>query len=337
VKLVVVLNETAGTFAAAKSDVHREIADTFAAVGLDPPIEAVPPLRLRGAVRRARDEGAAAVVVGGGDGSLNTAARELAGSGCVLGILPLGTFNHLAKDLGIPLDLAGAVGVIAAGKVAALDIAEVNGRVFVNHSAIGIYPRMLRHRDLQRHRFGRSKGLATAVAMAAALRDYPTFSLRIRIGDEAITRRTPFVFIATNRYLLDAYGIGIGGGGRHRPVLLVAPDEGRLSLLRMGGRALLGRRPLDRSADALTFTSALIESRRRRLLVEIDGEYAMLRPPLRYRFRPAALGVLHLLGRTELSTGASVGSGRGRESWTGTAWAAAGSASRGVFASASAS
>jgi diacylglycerol kinase family enzyme len=285
-------------------------------------------------VRQARDRGAGTVIVGGGDGSLNTAASELAGSACRLGILPLGTFNHFAKELGIPLDLAGAVGVIAAGHAAPLDLAEVNGRLFINHSAIGIYPRMLRHRELQRARLGRNKWLAMAVATLRAVRDYPTLGLRIRVAGEAIARRTPFVFIASNRYILRTYGVG-SGGGRNQLVLVVAHDEGRLALLRIGAKAFSGRSALDGAVDALTFTKAVIDSRRRALRVEIDGEVALLRPPLRYRLRPAALDVLMPRGAAELSSAASVETDGGR-AWIGTASAAAGSVSRDAGASASA-
>jgi diacylglycerol kinase family enzyme len=331
-KLVVLLNETAGTFAGRTPEIRR----AFGAVRLAPEIATVGPGMLGAAVAAARDGGADAVIVGGGDGSLSTAAAELAGSSCGLGVLPLGTFNHFAKDLGIPLDLVGAARIVAEAHMAPLDIAEVNGRVFINHSALGIYPRMVRHRDLQRARFGRSKWLAMAVATVAALRDYPTFGLRIRVAGEAIARRTPFVFIGNNGYLLDAYGIGVGGG-RDKLALLVAHDAGRLALVRMGMRAFSGRSALGGDLDALTFTSAFIDSRRRALRVEIDGEVAMLEPPLRYRLRPGALSVLQPRRPAELSPVVSVGIGGGRKSWIGTASAAAGNASRVVCASVSAS
>jgi diacylglycerol kinase family enzyme len=323
---VAFLNASAGGLAGYAADAAAaRVAAALAAGGLDCAVETVAPGELAERVRRARDGGAEAVIVGGGDGSLNTAAGLLAGSGTALGVLPLGTFNHFAKDLGIPLDLEGAVRALAGARPAALDVAEVNGRIFINHSAIGVYPRMLRHRDLQRARFGRSKWLATVVASAAALREYPTFGLRIRIGDDAIVRRTPLVFVGNNGYILDSYGTGIGGG-RDKLALLVAHDVGRLRLLRMGLGALSGHLDLGHGADALTFSSAVIESRRRHLLVEIDGEVATLDPPLHYRLLPGALNVLQPEPAAELSPPLDVGLGGGRERWTGTESAAAGSA-----------
>src|SRR5215218_7585967 len=88
----------------------------------------------------AHETGAEAVVAGGGDGTVGSVAGALAGHGMPLGVLPLGTLNHFAYDLGIPFTLDGAIAVIAAGHVASIDVGEVNGHVFVNNSSIGLYP-----------------------------------------------------------------------------------------------------------------------------------------------------------------------------------------------------
>ncbi|MGB6195357.1 MAG: diacylglycerol kinase family protein, partial [Methyloceanibacter sp.] len=92
------------------------------------------------ALARARSAEIDAVVVGGGDGSIRTVAGVLAQTGVPLGILPLGTLNHFAKDLGIPLHLKEAAEVIAKGEKRTVDLAEVNGETFINNSSIGIYP-----------------------------------------------------------------------------------------------------------------------------------------------------------------------------------------------------
>jgi diacylglycerol kinase family enzyme len=114
-----------------------------------------------------------AIVVGGGDGSVGTVAGVLAGTGVPLGVLPLGTLNHFAKDLGIPTDLAGAVAVIAAGQTRDVDIAEVNGKPFVNNSSIGLYPHMVIHRDRQTRLLGIGKPLATLLASLHTLQRFP--------------------------------------------------------------------------------------------------------------------------------------------------------------------
>src|SRR6185503_16647759 len=98
-----------------------------------------------------------AVVIGGGDGTVSAAADRAVRHGKPIGVLPLGTLNHFARDLGMPPDLRDAVRAIATGVVREVDVGEVNGRVFVNNSSIGVYPTVVRDRDEQRLRFGRGK------------------------------------------------------------------------------------------------------------------------------------------------------------------------------------
>ena len=105
------------------------------------------------------ERGDPVMIVGGGDGSISAAASALAGTETKLGILPLGTLNHFARDLAIPTDLDEAARLIAGGSDRRVDIGEMNERVFINNSAIGLYPLMVIDRDLQRKRLGRSKRL----------------------------------------------------------------------------------------------------------------------------------------------------------------------------------
>src|SRR5476649_731552 len=109
------------------------------------------------AAKRALARGVDAVVAGGGDGTINAVASVLAGSSVALGVLPLGTLNHFAKDLNIPLDLDQAIATIARGTTAQVDVGDVNGRIFVNNSSLGLYPHIVRARDQQQRRLGRGK------------------------------------------------------------------------------------------------------------------------------------------------------------------------------------
>ena len=86
--------------------------------------------------RRAVADGAPVVVAGGGDGTINAVASALVGSQTRLGVLPLGTLNHFAKDMNIPLDLDAAVANAVRGKTARVDVGEVNGRIFLNNSCL---------------------------------------------------------------------------------------------------------------------------------------------------------------------------------------------------------
>jgi diacylglycerol kinase family enzyme len=115
-------------------------------------------------------------------------------------VLPLGTLNHFAKDAGIPLDLDEAVATIAAGNVRQVDVAEVNDRIFINNSSVGLYPMMVSSREAQQRQLGRSKRLAMLVASLRALRNFKRRHLSIRIAGREEMIETPLLFVGNNRY-----------------------------------------------------------------------------------------------------------------------------------------
>ena len=272
----------------------RALRAKFAAHGLAAHITlAASGEHMLAAAAKAVAERVAIVVAGGGDGTINAVASVVLGSDSVFGVLPMGTLNHFAKDLGIPLDLDGAVRNVAEGKAVQVDVGEVNGRIFLNNSSLGLYPDIVRDRERQQRRLGRGKWLAAGWATLGALRRYPFLSLRLKVGDEQHARRTPFVFIGNNEYTMHGFSIGervrLDGG---KLSLYVAQRPGRLSLLRLGWRALWGRLAQERDFDVLSVEDMEIGTRHARLRVATDGEVTLMATPLRYRIRPAALRVL---------------------------------------------
>jgi diacylglycerol kinase family enzyme len=248
-------------------------------------------------VRAALARGATLVVGGGGDGTLNPVAAALLadarGAKSRFGVLPLGTLNHFAKDLGIPLELEDAVAVLAQGRVAEVDVAEVNGRPFLNNSSLGLYPDIVRERERQQARLGRGKWPAFAWACVAALRRYSFHTVRLCVDGREIVRRTPFVFVGNNDY--DFSGMDIGA--RHRLdggelSVWVAHRTGRLGLLWFALAALFGQLHRVHGLDHLRTDELVIESRSPRLRGGTDGEVQELETPLRYRSRPRSLRVL---------------------------------------------
>lgn len=233
------------------------------------------------------------VVAGGGDGTLSAIASRLVGTGIPMGVLPLGTLNHFAKDLGVPLTLGDAVRVIAAGHTTDVDVGEVNGRIFINNSGLGLYPDIVRHRDRQQRTLGRSKWHALAWASWSLLRRYPFVQVRLLIDGQSREWRTPFVFVGNNEYAME--GLRIGGRGRldaGRLCVYVAQQPGRVGLLRLALHALVGRLRQASDFDALSATELLIETRRQRIHVAADGEVWPMTSPLRYRVLPGALRVI---------------------------------------------
>jgi len=242
--------------------------------------------------RRALEEGASTVVAGGGDGTVNAVASVLAGSDVRLAVLPLGTLNHFAKDLRIPLDLDAAVANAVHGVPRQVDVGEVNGRIFLNNSSLGIYPDIVRDREQQQRHLGRGKWPAFGRAVLAAARRFPFLNVRLKINGEEHVRRTPFVFIGNNEYL---QGLTLGARGRldeGRLCLYVAQKPTRLGMLVYALHALLGRLAQARDFDVLSSSELVIETRRHHLRVATDGEVTVMRPPLCYRSRASALSVI---------------------------------------------
>jgi diacylglycerol kinase family enzyme len=243
---------------------------------------------------RAAAEGADALVAGGGDGTVSHAAGAALAAGMTLGVIPLGTLNHFARDAGIPLDLDLAVAAIAAGHVRRVDAAEVNGRIFVNTSSVGLYPMMVDEREAQRRKLGRSKRLAMLVASLRALRHFNRKRLSIRIESREATIETPLLFVGNNRYDTRLTTLGARARLDGGELCLYAPlARTRLHFLGLAMRGLFGRLDQQRDFVALDgISEAEIAAGATALKVSTDGETNLMATPLRYRIHPGALRLL---------------------------------------------
>jgi diacylglycerol kinase family enzyme len=292
IPIAVIINGGAGS--GHDEQVVRELQDKFAAVGLDATVTlARGGAEIAAAAHAALASAAQIVVAGGGDGTINAVASVVAGSAVAFGVLPMGTLNHFARDAGIPLALDDAIRNVAEGKRRQVDMGEVNDSIFLNNSSLGLYPDIVREREKQQRRLGRGKWLAACWATVAALRRYPFLDVRLVVDGERHARRTPFVFIGNNEYLM--HGLAIGARERldsGRLSLYVAQRPGRLGLLRFAWRALFGRLAQERDFDVLSAHSVEIATRHKRLRVATDGEVTVMATPLRYRIRPRALMVI---------------------------------------------
>lgn len=293
-RIAVLLNSDGGRLSR-----DPELADqtraAFAAAKVEARIETLSAAKL---VERAREligtGGLDALAIGGGDGTLGAVAALLSGTGLPLGILPFGTLNHFARDAGIPADVAGAVAVVTAGYAKAVDLAEVNGHVFVNNSSVGLYPLMVRDREHQQDRLGRGKWPAMARAAVRAAWRLSRWRLIIHAAGQSENIETPILFVGNNRYETSLFGLGTRAALDDGALFLYAlKGRSRMALARSVVRALLGR--LDQDRDFVVIggvAEARIDSRRKRLHVAADGEALTLDTPLRYRIRPGALKLL---------------------------------------------
>jgi diacylglycerol kinase family enzyme len=256
-------------------------------------VETVEPAQIGPRLAAAAREGYDALIIGGGDGSVNAAATALLGRKTALGVLPLGTLNWLAQDLNISLDVDEALRQLADAEPQEIDVAEVNGSIFLCNSFIGLPPIISeRRQDLRGQPLSeRLRGyLALPKELARSVR-----RLALLIDDQKAPRliRALTVVISNNPY-------------REEAALMPkrrALDEGRLGLyiskhrtiwqtVWLMVRAAFGRWQGDPNLESQELKRLTIRSRAKRLRVSNDGELLWLHTPLRYRIRPKALTVL---------------------------------------------
>jgi diacylglycerol kinase family enzyme len=287
---LVFLNERSGT-----SRSRDAIAQAFAAVDIPCQVRILNRhINLPAIIDYAASTGTA-IVAAGGDGTVNCIASAVVEKHpeASFGVLPVGTLNHFAKDMKLPLTLEAAARVIGAGVTRQVDAGEVNGHLFVNNSSIGFYPGMV----LQRERLRKVGWNKWASLLIASLRAFLRFRhLRVRVtlsNGECLHRTTPFVFVGNNEYTME----GIAAGTRERLdtgrlYLYMAPGANRLSLLRLTLAALRNKVRESPNFESLCVEAFTVDHRRRTAHVALDGEVVRTKGPLHYRIRPLALKVL---------------------------------------------
>ncbi|WP_205123602.1 diacylglycerol/lipid kinase family protein [Cognatilysobacter lacus] len=235
----------------------------------------------------------ACIIAAGGDGTVNAVAQRTVEAGVPLGVLPSGTLNHFAGDLGLPDSLEEAAAVIARGHERTVDVGEVNGKLFLNNASLGLYASMVVQRERLQEKHGIGKWRALLQAGWSVLRHPHTFSVVLHIDGEELRRRTPFVFVGNNDYVLQ----GPHAGARK------SLDDGCLSvyvlrpcgpwgLVALALRALFGRIADGRDLDVFHASELVVESTHGSVRVARDGEVERTDAPVRFRLRPLALRVL---------------------------------------------
>ena len=289
-KPLVLINKGGGS---AGDDAAKDIRAALRAQGILADIESIDGDKAAKRAAAAVKKGVKLVIAAGGDGTMSAVAGALADTKTALGLIPLGTLNHLARDLGIPLDIDKAAAVVAASKTQKIDLAELNGRVFVNNSAIGLYPLMVVDREAQQKRLGRSKGLAMIVASLRTLVRFHHQRLSLTVNDSKERIDTPLLFVGNNDYRTD-----IGAAGKRDSLdrghlcVMVMRHNNRRGLVAAAIRALFNR-ARDNDMIRLEDVERLrVDSSSQWLTVSLDGEVLSQSTPLDYRIRKRALNVV---------------------------------------------
>jgi diacylglycerol kinase family enzyme len=250
----------------------------------------------RSALQAARERGG--VVVGaGGDGSLNTIASVVLGSGCPFGVVPLGTFNYFARTHGIPTDTTEAARALLGAAVRPVQVGLVNGRLFLVNASLGLYPQLLEDREAYKRQYGRSRWVALGAGLLSLMREHRQLRIRLESEGGARSIRTPTLFVGNNRLQLEQIGIEQARLIEHgRLAAITLRPIGMLSMLWLAVRGALGRlgdadKVFSFGVDRLTVRQALPYGPKR-VKVAMDGEIVWLRMPLELRVSPQPLYLL---------------------------------------------
>jgi len=291
--LNILVNREGGAAAKAGDGLYDTIAAAFAAAGVAVEIQLLASKDMPKAVKDTA-RGVSRIVVAGGDGTMACAAQALTGQDTELALLPLGTLNHLARDLGIPAELDAAAKLAAHGKAIGIDVGTVNGQRFVNNVSIGLYPKMVRERDAVRGRRNWPKWLATVPAAWDTLAQLPHHRLRVSVGGEEEPLVTPLLFVGNGIYSLEQGDVGCRSmlqGGKLG--IYAVARRSRIALLWFAVRTIFGRAD-PRTDFVLMGESAKLDVKAHRdeLEIAMDGEVRRLVTPLRFGVETQALRVV---------------------------------------------
>ena len=228
----------------------------------------------------ASDE-AGIVVAAGGDGTLNTVAKHLLNTQISVGILPLGTFNYVARLLDIPLDLIEAAKVIATGQSKRINVAQINQDIYLNNASLGLYPLFIKKREDYNRRFGRLPLHAYTSALDVLIRDRKELKLEIWVDHKKYPLKTPLIFFGNNPLQLADMKMQIAKAAEQGKVAgVVVSKSDKLTLFKLVYQLVRGK--IDQASDVYSFAAdqVRIESRSKKLMVAIDGEIVEMAPPL---------------------------------------------------------
>jgi diacylglycerol kinase family enzyme len=293
-RLTVILNAESGTLVKlGPENVKEGLREIFEAQACRAEFKLVPGKQLPDVLREARQSDADAVIVGGGDGTVASAATVLAGSEKPLGILPLGTFNLAARDVGMPLDWREAARLLISAPEKLMDLLEVEGRLYLCVVVLGFYPSLAMGQP-EYHGSWVMKTLRTLWQTLRGAATYPPVRLRLTTDAGVQSYHTRLALIANNDYE-DMFGIiprrqSLDGGYF---TVYISRHHSRLGLVRAFLSWALGRWNQDREISTIRTTELEIDVKRRhRISVMMDGELEKIALPFTIRLRPKALRII---------------------------------------------
>jgi diacylglycerol kinase family enzyme len=253
-------------------------------------LDVSPELNVRAAIREALDAGMRTFIVAGGDGSVHHVAQALVNTDGVLGVIPVGSVNHLARDLMVPLgDWQAAFEIALKGEVRQIDVGRVNGHYFINSVMLGLYPSISEFRE--RFRSINSRWAAYFKAARLALRHFPHVTLVVEMDGRVQTFRTQMFVIAVNAYDLSQVGMVAPKTTLHdgRLSIYSLSFMSRVEFMRAAAKYFRGKIGDVQGFRSTRTAQMRVDTAKRRMRVSIDGELIEMQTPLQIAAVPSSL------------------------------------------------
>jgi diacylglycerol kinase family enzyme len=283
---ILFLNPRAGTFSLADESSLRTLAGER---GLRI-VEIVPGIDVRSIVHEALEAGLRSFVVAGGDGSVHHVAQALVGTEGILGVIPAGSVNHLARDLELPVgDWRAAFEIAVSGTIRQIDVGRANGVYFLNSVIAGMYTTISEYRE--RFRSTDSRWRAYLKAVRLALHHFPHVTLVVELDGRVETFRTQLFVVAVNGYDLSQSGVvspktSLTNG---RLSIYSLSFMSRLQFVRATAKYLRGRIGEVPGFRSVRTTQLRVDTGRRHVRVALDGELIEAPTPLQIAIVPSSL------------------------------------------------
>lgn len=288
----------AGSGSSDAREARQQIEDVLAAAGRQHDFVLVDdPARLPELARQAvdaavRDNGA--IVVAGGDGTINTVAQAVLPTGRPFGIVPQGTFNYSPRAHGIPLDTTAAAKVLLTAKLKPVQVGLVNDRVFLVNASLGLYPELLQDREDFKREHGRTRSVAMWAGLRTLLREHRSLVVEVEHDSGREVIQTPSIFIGNNPLQLEQVGLAEAADVQRRMLAaVIVKPVGRFRLIGLALRGMLGQLGEAQSVRDFAVRSMTVRplgrTARRPIKMAVDGEIFWSRPPLHFSVAPEPL------------------------------------------------
>lgn len=297
--LSLIYNKKSGFHAANKDEVYEQLVADLSTAGFE-----IQSFELSECInfdqmmqdillRHRQAENVGVVVAAGGDGTLNAVASKLMGTDIPMGILPLGTFNYVARVLNIPLDLLDAAKTISEGQPRSVHVAQLNQHIYLNNASLGLYPLFIQKRELFNKHFGRFPLHAYTSALDVLIRDRKELKLEMEVDGQRYPVKTPLIFFGNNQLQLAEMKLRIAEAAEAGKVAgVVVAKSDKQTLFKTLWQLIKGN--LDQASDVYSFAAdeVIVHSKRNKLTVAVDGEIVTMAPPLKITVRKHALNIM---------------------------------------------